>query len=117
MWSGNPNSASYSLLLEAPVVLVFCAHPARSEEKYAERGVTLYSVQDATIACAYATLAATALGLCCVWVGAFDPDKVRKIIGAPDGQIPVSMLPLGYPGKELQVRPRRLLKEIVHEVK
>lgn len=104
-------------LLEAPVVLVFCAHPARSEEKYAERGVTLYAVQDATIACAYATLAATALGLSSVWVGAFDPEPVRQIIGAPDGQIPVAILPLGYPGKELRVRPRRALKEIVHEVK
>lgn len=104
-------------LVEAPVVLVFCAHPARSEEKYGERGVTLYAVQDATIACAYATLAATALGLCCVWVGAFDPEPVRKIIGALDGQIPVAMLPLGYPGKETQVRPRRALKDLVHEVK
>ena len=103
-------------LLEAPVVLVFCANPARSEEKYAERGVTLYSVQDATIACAYAGLAATALGLCCVWVGAFDPEQVGRVIAVPKGQVPVAMLPLGYPGKELQSRPRRALKDLVHEV-
>jgi len=104
-------------LLEAPVVLVFCAHPARSAEKYGERGVTLYSIQDATIACAYATLAATALGLACVWVGAFDPEQIHKIIEAPDGQIPVAMLPLGYPGKETQTRPRRPIKDLVHELK
>lgn len=104
-------------LLEAPLVLVFCAHPARSEEQYGERGVDLYAVQDATIACAYSTLAVTALGLCCVWVGAFEPDAVRKTLGAPDGQTPVVMLPIGYPGKETQVRPRRALKDLVHEVK
>ena len=38
---------------QAPLALVFCAHPARSARKYSQRGSTLYCVQDATIACAY----------------------------------------------------------------
>ena len=46
---------------QAPVVLVFCANPARSAAKYRERGARLYAIQDATIACAFAMLAATAL--------------------------------------------------------
>ena len=46
---------------QAPVVLVFCANPARSAAKYRERGARLYALQDATIACAFAMLAATAL--------------------------------------------------------
>ncbi|MCX6634499.1 MAG: nitroreductase family protein, partial [Acidobacteria bacterium] len=56
-------------LAQAPVALVFCANPARSERRYRERGARLYSVQDATIACTYAMLAATALGLATVWIG------------------------------------------------
>jgi hypothetical protein len=55
----------------APVV-VFCAHPERSARRYGQRGVRLYAIQDATIACTFAMLAATALGLATVWVGAFE---------------------------------------------
>jgi len=70
-------------IAEAPVVLVFCANPARSAIWYEQRGVRLYSVQDATIACAFAMLAATALGLSTVWVGAFDEEAVRQAVGIP----------------------------------
>ncbi len=104
-------------LLESPLILVFCSHPSRSAEKYGERGETLYAVQDATIACTFAMLAATALGLSSVWVGAFEPEQVWQVIGGPEGELPVAMLPIGYPAKELRVRPRRPLQEIVHEVK
>ena len=110
--------ASYDqeFLVQAPVVLVFCAVPARSAVRYAERGATLYCIQDATIACTYAMLAATAFGLGSVWVGAFDEDAVHKIIGAEPGHRPVAMLPIGYPNTEPRIRPRRALEEIVHQV-
>jgi len=39
----------------------------------------LYCVQDATLAAAYAQLAATALGLATCWVGAFDEAAVRRV--------------------------------------
>ena len=42
----------------APVVLVFCAHPERAAS-YGERGRRLYALQDATIACTFAMLAAS----------------------------------------------------------
>lgn len=94
-------------LSEAPVVLIFCAHADRSERRYGERGKDLYSVQDATIACTYAMLAATALGLSTVWVGAFDEERVRKVIGAPLTHRPVAMLPIGYAVEESRLRARR----------
>lgn len=102
-------------LAEAPLVLVFCANPARSEERYKERGVGLYCIQDATIACAYAGLAAKALGLDTVWVGAFDEAEVSRIVKIPSGLRPVAMLPIGYAGKVPSVRPRRELRDLVHE--
>ncbi len=104
-------------LAEAPVVLVFCADAPRSAEKYGERGATLYSVQDATIACAYAQLAAKSLGLDTVWVGAFDEQAVAGIIHIEPALRPIIMLPVGYAGKETQPRPRRPLKDLVREVK
>jgi nitroreductase len=99
---------------EAPVALVFCADPARSAAKYHERGARLYAVQDATIACTFAMLAATALGLGTVWVGAFDDDAVSAVVGRTDLP-PVAILPLGYPGEEPEPAPRRALADLVHE--
>jgi nitroreductase len=67
-----------SFVASAAVVLVFCAYPARSECKYGNRGRRLYAIQDATIACTFAMLAATDLGLACVWVGAFNESAVHQ---------------------------------------
>lgn len=101
---------------QAPIVLVFCAHAKRAEARYLERGTELYCIQDATIACTFAMLAATALGLSSVWVGAFDEEAIREIIGARRDQRPVAMLPVGYAAESPRVRERRPLEEIVHEV-
>jgi nitroreductase len=101
-------------LAQAPVVLVFCAHPALSQVRYGERGETLYTIQDATIACTFAMLAATALGLSSVWVGAFDEAGVHAIIGSPEGQRPIAMLPIGYAAEEPRLRDRRPLDTIIH---
>jgi nitroreductase len=100
-------------VLQAPVVLVFCANPARSAHKYRERGERLYSVQDATIACTFAMLAAVDLGLGSVWVGSFDDDAVRRAVGRED-LVPVAILPIGYPAEEPPPTPRRPLVDIVH---
>ncbi|MCL6641958.1 MAG: nitroreductase family protein [Candidatus Bipolaricaulota bacterium] len=101
---------------QAPVVLVFCADPKRSASSYGERGATLYSVQDATIACAYVQLAATALGLGSVWVGAFDEDAVRKALEIGRELVPVALLPVGYAAESPQITSRRTLDEFVEYV-
>lgn len=103
-------------IAEAPVVLVFCTHAELTTWKYGDRGRDLYTLQDATIACTFAMLAATALGLASVWVGAFDDDRVWEAIGSPTGQAPVAVLPVGYPARELRVKRRRPIDEIVHRV-
>lgn len=111
------SSYDQEFLMQAPIVLVFCTHAARSAVRYEERGADLYCVQDATIACSFAMLAATALELSTVWVGAFDEEAVRGIIGAPQVHRPVAMLPIGYPAADPRKRPRRSLDDLVHHVK
>lgn len=101
---------------EAPVALVFCAHPDRSARKYGRRGARLYALQDATIACTFAMLAAAELGLATVWVGAFDDEGVRRAIRAPEAHQPVAILPIGYPAEQPAPAPRRSLAELVHEI-
>ena len=103
-------------IADAPVVLVFCTHAARSAQKYGRRGETLYTVQDATIACTFAMLAATAVNLSSVWVGAFNTEIVQQIIDAPTGIVPVTILPIGYAAESPRLTPRRELTSIVHNI-
>ena len=95
---------------EAPVCLVFCTDPSRSAEKYGDRGRELYSIQDATIAGTFAMLAAVDLGLSTVWIGEFDEERVRKIVGDPGR--PVVMFSLGYAAEEPKPAGRRAIEEI-----
>ena len=97
----------------APVSLVFCSHTARSGERYGKRA-DLYAVQDATIACTFAMLAAAAQGLATVWVGSFETDDVRRVIGAPPGIVPVAILPVGRAADMPEAPVRRALEDLVH---
>jgi len=103
-------------LAQAPVVLIFCTHPARSATRYGERGEQLYCLQDASIAVAYAQLAATALGFATCWIGAFDDEEVARAIDLSPGQHPVAILPIGRPAESPQPTPRRSLRDLVHNV-
>lgn len=102
-------------LTSAPVVLAFFAHQQVSAARYKNRGVELYSVQDATVACAYAQLAATALGLGSVWIGAFDDAAVKRILKAREEWRPIALLPLGYPAENPAATPRRALSDTARE--
>lgn len=108
-------SLNQESLVQAPVVLAFFAHPHASGAKYKKRGVELYSIQDATIACAYAQLAATELGLGTVWVGAFDDQAVKRALNANEDWRPVALLPIGYPAESPAPTPRRSLTELARE--
>lgn len=101
---------------EAPVVLVFLADPLASGVKYGRRGQTLYAIQDATIACAYAQLAACDAGLGACWVGAFHEEEVRGALGLGQDLRPVALLPLGYPAEVPEITSRRALSEMVVEM-
>jgi Nitroreductase len=102
-------------IAEAPVVLVFVANPERNRFRYGKRGDELYSLQDATIACTFAHLAAVALGLGSCWIGAFDDDAVRQVIGASRNMRPVAILPIGVPADMPEPKERRPLNDLVHE--
>jgi nitroreductase len=109
-------SLGQAFVAEAPVVLVFCAHPERSAGRYGERGRRLYSLQDATIACTYAMLAVTDLGLATVWVGAFGDDAVSRAIDLPSDEQPVALLPIGYGAEQPAAAPRRSLSDLIHRL-
>jgi nitroreductase len=106
-------SAGQDFIARASAILVFCQDKFQSAQKYKERGEKLYSLQDATIACAYAQLTVADLGLGAVWVGAFDEKELSEILSLPPNLIPVSILSIGYPAEKPTSKPRRSLTELI----
>lgn len=103
---------------EAPVVLIFVANELRSRAKYGDRG-ELYAIQDATIAAAWAQLAAEAMGFGTCMVGGFDEVKVQAIIGKHTecATLPVVMVCIGVPAARNDPPARRLKDSAVHAEK
>lgn len=110
--SGNQRAVA-----RAPIVLVFCAAPERSAACYGARGEQLFCVQDATIACAYAQLAATALGLASVWIGAVqEPEVAKEALRLKEDLWPIIFLPIGYAAETPPPRSRRALADLVWDL-
>lgn len=102
-------------IAQAPCCLVFCTRLDLTECRYGRRGKELYAIQDATIACSFAMLAATALGLGSVWVGAFGEREAGEIINLRKGERPIVILPIGYPAGSPEFTTRKPLSEMVQE--
>jgi len=82
---------------EAPVVIVVCADPGKSADKYGERGKSLYCIQDTAAAIENMLLVANSLGLGTCWIGAFEEDKVKNILNMPQKLKPVALITIGFP--------------------
>ncbi|MEP0825744.1 MAG: nitroreductase family protein [Nitrososphaera sp.] len=100
--------------VNAPVLLVFCMDPSRVKMNFPQDIIKKFSVQDATLAAAYAQLAAHALGLSTVWIGMIDEKKVMEALSTD--LVPACMLCIGYPQKMLHPKPKRKLSELIREI-
>lgn len=98
---------------EAPVILVCCAE---TDGHVMACGQLCYPI-DVAIAIDHLTLCAVAEGLGTCWIGAFDEDEVKKILGIPPQIRVVELLPIGYPQDPTPAKKSRLpMKKIVkHE--
>ncbi|MBF4474724.1 nitroreductase family protein [Methanobacterium formicicum] len=97
---------------QAPVTIVACS---TESERIMPCGQHAYTV-DLSIAVSFMMLEATELGLGTCWLGAFDEEAVKEILGIPsDIRVP-AMFTLGYADENPVARPRKALKDIVsHE--
>jgi nitroreductase len=98
---------------QAPVVIVICADPTLSEQRYGSRGRDLYCLQDTAAATQNILLAATGYGLGSCWVGAFDEVGVQRVLGLDANKRPVAMIALGHPAEEPSPDPLRSMNEVV----
>ena len=113
---GTVYNPAFNAITQAPVVIVICAELGRSGFRPDGKPDTDkgdWFMFDAALAMQNLVLAAHALGLGTVIVGALDSRKAAEALGLPAGYGVVAMTPLGFPDREGRVPPRKELSEIV----
>lgn len=68
---------------------------------------------DCAIAIDHMTLAAVAEGMGTCWIGHFDQDASRQLLGVPATAKIIELLTLGYPADTLRPKKRKALDEVV----
>ncbi len=95
---------------EAPIVIVACAV---TDLRIMSCGQLCYPI-DVAIALDHISLVAVELGLSTCWIGAFDEDKVKDILGIPKEVRVVELMPIGYAAfNEVKEKNRLSLGTIV----
>lgn len=67
---------------------------------------------DVAIAVDHMTLAAHQLGLGTCWIGAFEPEPVKALLGIPEEVKVVCLLPVGIPAMAGTEKPRKSMAEV-----
>lgn len=100
-------------IAEAPILFVACGRNIH----YNRGGYMgdLSMLVDVTIAVSQLTLAARAEGLGTCWIGSFDNEAIKELLGIPEDVNVVALTPLGYPRGKGFSEPglRKALSEIV----
>jgi nitroreductase len=96
---------------QAPVLVVACKNGEGYNIGHRYDG----AVVDITIALDHVTLQAASMGLGTCWLGNYDSNEVRALLGIPSENPVVAILALGYPDESHPRRPgvRKTLDELV----
>ena len=97
-------ASSQAFVGQASVVIVACAE---TDNHVMRCGQLCYPI-DVAIALDHMSLVATELGLGTCWIGAFNEQRVKEILGIPEEIRVVQLMPLGYPSDTSLIRKSRL---------
>ena len=112
-----PPPPSAQPIVDAPVVIAVCAELNKSGTRQdgtpsTDKGGSWY-MYDTALATQNLCLAAHALGLGTVIIGAFDAKKAGEILKVPEGFAVVVLVPVGIPAEPGRPPTRKELSEIV----
>ena len=108
----HDEAGTQPMIEQAPVVIVVCATPDHEHEDAMPCGEVKHPI-DMALSGAYMMLEAYDQGLGTCWLGAFDAEAVKKVLGIPADVKVVTMIPLGYHDGTQPRRDRKPLEEIV----
>ena len=94
--------------VQAPVIICACATETLSQS-YDE----LKSYRNIGIVMDHLILAATYLGLGTCWIGAFNPNAAREILGLPEEAKPIVFATVGYADDGTRPKARKSMDELV----
>jgi nitroreductase len=103
-----------SCIETTPLTIVICANEMRSAKIYGDRGRRFHSLLDVAAAVQNLLLASYAHGFGTCWIGAFDDERVRKILDIPLGVKPMATVPLDYSDENPAPPSRINLQQLVH---
>ena len=101
-------AARQMFISDAGAIVVAVADPTVSL-RWAEK--------DVMIALEHLILEATELGYGTCWIGAFNEEEVKKLLGIPQQLKVVALTPVGVPAESPSPRPRKALEEVAFENK
>jgi SagB-type dehydrogenase family enzyme len=87
-----------NFIAQAPINIVIAGDYDRCAKKYGQRA-RRYVDMESGMAAQNVLLEATALGLGGVVVGAFDDAQCQKILGIPQKEVPLAIIPIGKGGR------------------
>lgn len=99
---------------KADALIVVCSNVSRSVKRYGKRGREFYSIIDGAFASMLILLTAVNEGIGAGFVGAFEDDKVSKILGLPDYVKPIGIITLGYSSESPERLERIDIDRLVH---
>ena len=92
----------------APIIIVVLSDDSKLRMLFGQRGEMSYSIQNCSVAMQNMMLEAENLGLSTSWVGAYDDDKILRIVKVQDPNIIVrGIFTIGY-AKSIPSPPNRL---------
>jgi nitroreductase len=101
-------------IIKAGAIIVVCAEPEKAERYYGLRGERLYTIQNCAAAIQNMLLEAHSLGLGSRWIGAFEEEMVKRLLGIPEEARPQAIIAIGYP-KEIPHKPPKIpLESLVY---
>ena len=68
---------------------------------------------DVSIALEHISLQAAELGLATCWIGSFDAEETKHVLGIPEDVIVIELMALGYPAGEGKQNTRLAIEEIL----
>ncbi|OGD28173.1 MAG: nitroreductase [Candidatus Aminicenantes bacterium RBG_13_63_10] len=104
-------SAGQSFMAGAPLIIAACGFPGQSYTRLG-RYMNSWPV-DVAIAFEHLILQAREDGLGTCWIGAFEEEAVKDILGVPAEVRVLALTPLGYPAESPAFRGRKSLEDIV----
>lgn len=102
---------------ESAVVIVVIVNLERTTSRYGDRGERMYIYHDSGAAVQNILLMCKALGLGSCWIGAFNDERVSRLLELPEHVLPMAIIPIGYPAEDSE-SPRKIpLEKITHDEK